>query len=242
MTQSPHAWPSVGHPRRRVGDVERAAAASTGADGVRPLDGATFAVVDVETSGLSPKRDRVLQVAVVAARADGTVVESWSSYVRPRSFPFVRLGPRHVHGIRRRDLRHAPRPADVLAELDRRLDGRVLTAHGIGFDVAFLRSEAQRAGQRFSPRAQVCTLTIARRLDPGNTHSHRLGDLCARYAIPLDNAHDALADATATAALLPHLIAATGATTVGELEELSRRSGRAPGAPCAPPGHATAAG
>ena len=43
-----------------------------------------FAVVDVETSGLSSRSHRILQVAVVRARADGTVIDRWCSYVRPR--------------------------------------------------------------------------------------------------------------------------------------------------------------
>ena len=49
------------------------------------LDEQRFAVVDVETSGLSPRRHRILQVAVVQARADGTILDEWASDVRPRS-------------------------------------------------------------------------------------------------------------------------------------------------------------
>ena len=43
-----------------------------------------FAVVDVETSGLSPRRHRVLQVAVVVVDADGRVLDTWVSLLRPR--------------------------------------------------------------------------------------------------------------------------------------------------------------
>ena len=212
------------------------------AGAARPLGETTFAVVDVETSGLSARRHRLLQVAVVVARSDGTVVESWSTYVRPRFRLVARLGPRHIHGITRRRLKGAPQLAEAIEQIEQRLAGHVLTAHNLGFDQAFLRAGARRSGRRLPNAPEVCTLTIARRMDPENTYSHRLADLCSRYSIRLDDAHDALADATATAALLPHLIAGSGATTLDELEQLSRRIERAPvepsldQAPATPPG------
>lgn len=186
---------------------------------------ATFAVVDVETTGFSARRHRILQVAVVEARADGTVTDRWVTYVRPRFRWFRRLGPTHIHGIRRRDLRGAPLLPDALAEVARRLEGRVLTAHNLGFDRAFLKAGARRTGTRLAHDGEVCTLVLARRLDPGNEWSHKLADLCARYAVPLEHAHDALADAEATAALLPHLLGEAGVSTLGELAGILARRG-----------------
>ncbi len=63
----------------------------------------------------------------------------------------------------------------------------------------------------------LCTLTMSRRLDPDRQLSHRLTDLCARYDIELVRPHDALADADATAAVLPHLLRAHGITTSAQL-------------------------
>ena len=65
-----------------------------------------FAVVDVETSGLRPGRDHVLQIAVVTVDASGDVVDRWSTLVRRRRW-WHRVGPRHIHGITRRSLRSA---------------------------------------------------------------------------------------------------------------------------------------
>ncbi len=67
----------------------------------------------------------------------------------------------------------------------------------------------------------LCTLTMSRRLDPDRQLSHRLGDLCARYGIELVRPHDALADADATAAVLPHLLRAHGITTSAQLAVVS---------------------
>lgn len=182
-----------------------------------PLDDLRFAVVDLETSGLSPRRHQILQVAVVVVDAEGHVIERWSSLVRPRHGVWSRVGPRHVHGITRRRLIGAPRVAPVLDTMTSLLDGAVFTAHNAAFDAAFLTAAAARSGVQLALPQTVCTLQLSRRLDPERSLSHRLGDACARHGIHVDNPHDALADAEATAALLPHLIRAHGATTLDQL-------------------------
>lgn len=205
-----------------------------------------FAVVDVETSGLSSRSHRILQVAVVRARADGTVIDRWCSYVRPRWRWFARMGPTHIHGIHRRHVRRAPTADAVLTELGRRIDGAVLTAHNLRFDWGFLARAAARADRPLPTGPRLCTLQLARApyaaadaaaadhavvsgvgvgLPPTDAPrpSFRLGDLCIAYGIPLINAHDALADAEATAGLLPHLLHAAGVTTTDQLAQLVER-------------------
>lgn len=187
------------------------------ADGAFPR----FAVVDIETSGLSTRRHRILQVAVVTVEG-GAVVDEWSSLIRLR-WPLGRVGPRRVHGITRARLRGAPRQADVLTELAARLDGAVFTAHNVGFDWPFIQRAAQRSHVPISPDARLCTLRLSRSLDPERERSHRLSDLCERYGISNDRPHDALHDARATAAALPHLLAEHEVTTVDELGSLYER-------------------
>lgn len=182
------------------------------------LGAARFAVVDVETSGLRPRRHRVLQVAVVVTDAEGQVLSEWSTYVRPRWWRIARLGPRHVHGITRAMVRDAPREAEVIAELAARLHGTVLTAHNAGFDLAFLHRAARRAGVAWPTDGRpLCTLRMSRALDPERRLSHRLADLCQRYGVQPGRAHDALADAEATAAVLPHLLRALQVRTIDDL-------------------------
>jgi DNA polymerase III epsilon subunit family exonuclease len=174
-----------------------------------------FAVVDVETNGLSSRRHRVLQVAVVRVQGDGTILDHWSTLVRPG---FSRVGrSTRVHGLTRRSLRGAPRFADVAEELIDRLDGTVLTGHNVGFDWAFLRRGLRRGGHPVPDAVRLCTLRLSRSLDPTGDSSHRLTELCTRYGISLTRAHDALADATATAQLLPHLLDAAAITDAEHL-------------------------
>lgn len=176
-----------------------------------------FAVVDVETSGLSTRRHRILQIGVVTVHADGTVVDEWSTLVRLRR-PWSRVGPRRVHGIRRRQLRGAPRAEQAMREFAARIDGAVFTAHNAGFDAAFLQRAAARVGIPIDLGRRLCTLDLSRRLDPDRQLTHGLAAVCARYEVTIERHHDALCDARATAAVLPHLLAAHGVTDDQSLE------------------------
>lgn len=188
----------------------------------QPIDETRFAVVDVETSGLSIRRHHVLQVGVVVVTGTGQVLDRYSSLIAPRYRWWFRVGPKHIHGITRRQLRAAPPVNEVLGTLESKLRGARFVAHNADFDVAFLRKAARRAGVDLRLEAPLCTLRLSRRLDPERLHSHRLGDLCHRYGVELVKPHDAMADADATAALLPHLLAAAGVTSVDQLALVGR--------------------
>jgi DNA polymerase-3 subunit epsilon len=180
-----------------------------------------FAVVDIETSGLSTRRHRILQVAVVTLE-NGCVVDEWSSLLK-LSWPLQRVGPRKVHGIDRKMLRTAPPRRDVLAELAQRLDGAVFTAHNVRFDWPFISRATAKAGITMATPRRLCTLRLSRQLDPDRTMSHRLVDVCDRYGIVNARPHDALYDARATAAILPHLLRAHGVRSEADLDPLYER-------------------
>jgi DNA polymerase III subunit epsilon len=178
-----------------------------------------FAVVDVETSGLSTTRNRILQIGLVTVESDGTVVDQWSTLVGLR-WPWSRVGPRRVHGITRRALRGAPPARDAIHELRERLAGSVFTAHNAEFDAVFVERAADRAGVPIVLGRRLCTLQLSRRLDPDRQLTHGLADLCARYDVTLDRHHDALSDARAAAGVLPHLLAAHGVRDEADLDAL----------------------
>src|SRR5436190_11312780 len=155
---------------------------------VRPTLDERFAVVDVETSGLSTRRHRVLQMAVVTMSADGEVLDRWATLVRAR---FGRVGPTHIHGLTAREVRRAPTFVDVAPELVRRLDGAVFTAHNVAFDWAFVSQALRRAGYQAPDAARLCTMRLSRATTAEAT-SHRLVDVCERHGIAIGRAHDAL--------------------------------------------------
>lgn len=180
-----------------------------------------FAVVDVETSGLSQRWNRVLQIGVVTVAADGAVLDEWETLVKLR-WPLQRVGPTRIHGISRRTLKGAPDLGDALDELGARLNGSIFTAHNAAFDAGFLDRAARKRPTadpvRVGLRPALCTLRMSRRLDPERQMSHRLADVCQRYDVDLERPHDALADAAATAAVLPHLLRDHGVTDADQLQ------------------------
>ena len=190
-----------------------------------------FAVVDVETNGLSSRRDWVLQVAVITTTGDGEVLDRWSSSVRPR---FGRVGPTHIHGLRAHDLKEAPTFADVAPDLVRRLDGAVFTAHNAEFDWGFVARALRRAGYRAPDTTRLCTARLSRAV-AREAPSHRLVDVCERHGIVITRAHDAAADAEATAAVLPFLFADGALESADDLTPHLRGNGCAWPAWSSPP-------
>jgi len=168
-----------------------------------------FAVVDLETSGLDTRRHRILQLGMVTVDASGAVHDEWETFVRLK-WPLGSVGPTHVHGITRSMLRGSPRLHDVLDEFEERLGDSLFVAHNSRFDGEFLARAASHRRSRpalsTSLEHRLCTLRMSRRLDPHRELSHRLGDVCERYAVTLDRPHEALSDARATASILPHLL------------------------------------
>ena len=204
---------AVLHPGRRVGCMDEQLGDQ--------LDEMRFAVVDVETSGLSLRRHHVLQIGLVVVDGNGRVLDRWSSLVAPRRRWWFRVGPVGIHGIRRQMVLDAPPGRDVLSEFAARLGDAHFVAHNADFDANFLRKASKTHGVVLPIVDPLCTLTLSRRLDPDRQLSHRLADLCARYGIELVRPHDALADADATAAVLPHLLRAHGITSAAQLSVTS---------------------
>ena len=181
----------------------------------------SFSVLDIETSGLSTRRHRILQVAVARVER-GSIVGEWSSLVSLR-WPWQRVGPRRVHGISRSQLRGAPASNDVLGEFASLTAGTVLVAHNMRFDWPFIERAARRGHIEVVPAARLCTLSMSRRLDPDRELSHRLGDVCQRYDIVNERPHDAVFDARVTALVLPRLLAALGVERAADLEPYYER-------------------
>ena len=165
-----------------------------------PFNEASFACFDFETTGFSPKRDRVIEVAVVTV-THGTVGSSWTSLINPGDD--VELGATHIHGIKRDWIRSAPSFAEVAGTLFSLFDGKVLVAHNANFDLGFLRSEMSRAqllakGTLFPHWDTMKAADFA----PSLPASRKLVDVAASFGVEIANAHQALDDALAVAEIV----------------------------------------
>jgi len=152
---------------------------------------ADLAVVDVETTGLDPQTDRVIEVGIVHMRA-GEIIERWGQLIDPgREIPpeVVKLT-----GIQPEDLVGKPRFADIASEVSARLEGRVLVAYNLAFDSTFIRNELKRADTHFPEGPALDPLVFARELQKSDG-SKRLAKVAERLGIRLEEAHRAVNDA-----------------------------------------------
>ncbi len=161
-----------------------------------------YAVVDVETTGLSPSRDRIVQISVRQMSSSGALEDGWTSLVDPGRDP----GPTEIHGIRPADLAGAPRFKDVAASVINMLDRRILVAHNARFDWSFLDTECGRAGTALPPTSRLCTVSLTRRLELP-LDNMRLASVAAYWGVPQLRAHDAEDDVRVTTEVARHSLA-----------------------------------
>ena len=209
---SPFSSPATGAaPIDRSGKITRISESgstdcsnSAGIDGINRVEfDAPLAVIDLETTGLSPRKDRIIEIGIVFLDSHGFKEAEFSTLVNPERDP----GASFIHHITAADVQDAPLFAELLPELQDQLAGRIMVAHNVQFDLGFLNTEFVRAGSDFRIRAArtICTLDQSRiYCAPG---SHALGKLISRLGIPVRPSHRALDDARAAAALLQFYLA-----------------------------------
>ena len=161
----------------------------------------TIAVIDFETTGISPGQGaRATEIAAVLVQ-DGQIVGRFQSLMNSGAWvpPFIE----QLTGISNAMLRAAPPARAVMREVAQFTKGCPLVAHNAAFDRVFWRTELALADcEPDAAHAFVCTVLLSRRLYP-HADNHRLGTLAKLHALPsAGRAHRALADAEVTANLL----------------------------------------
>ncbi len=196
--------------------------------GRTPWREAGFCVVDLETTGLDPRRDEIVSFAALAVQGGRVQLESAvQRLVRPQRA--VSVESVRIHGLRQADLETAPSLDDVLDELLRALTGRVLVAHAVWIERAFLRPVLRRHGIGLR-RPAVDTSLLGRlwlQLRDGESPRHiGLADLCEALGVPSHRPHTATGDALSAAQALLALatkLEAGGPETVASLARADQR-------------------
>lgn len=155
----------------------------------------TYVALDLETTGLNPKLDRIIEVGAVRVEK-GREKDTFQSLVNP----FRRLDERvaALTGITQDMLEGAPAEEEVLPKLLSFIGGDILVGHRILFDFSFIRKAAVNRKLPFEKNG-IDTLKLSRKFLP-DLQSRRLADLCTYYRIE-HTAHRALGDAQATSQL-----------------------------------------
>lgn len=124
--------------------------------------GPGFAVVDIETTGLSVNGDRIVEIAIVQADSQVLHLQEWSTRVNPEGT----VGSTHIHGITQADVANSPTFAQIAPTVAAFLHGRDLVAHNAKFDLGFIHNEFHRAGWEVPLVPFLCTLSSAREYLP----------------------------------------------------------------------------
>jgi DNA polymerase III subunit epsilon len=191
-----------------------------------PWRRARFAVVDLETTGLDPKRDEIISFASVPVEEGRAVVGAvHTAIVRPSRMPEAETI--RIHGLRPSDLAGAPALPDAIDSIVESLTGRVVVAHCAWVERAFLGAALHKIGLRLAEPV-LDTAALASHLfgasADGGEQIPELSDTARRLGLPVHRPHHADGDALTTAQLFIALIAHLDRIepqTIGSMARLS---------------------
>lgn len=180
-----------------------------------------LAIVDLETTGADPHRDRITEIAILRIE-DGRLAARWSSLIDPG----IPIPPRiqAFTGITDDMVARAPAFGTVADEISERLAGAVFVAHNARFDFGFLRAAFAALGQVFDP-AVLCTVKFSRALSPEHAR-HGLDAIVAREGYIITDRHRALTDADIVWRFLQDAVARHPAERIDHALAKARSSGR----------------
>ena len=145
--------------------------------------------LDLETTGATPLKDRITEIGLVRFE-NGVEICRWQTLVNPETSipPFIQ----GLTGITNDMVQNAPTFAEVADELAAYLEGSVMAAHNVRFDLGFLKSEYRRIGQTLKQKV-LCTVKLSRQLYP-QYHKHSLNAIMERHQLTTEARHRAMGD------------------------------------------------
>lgn len=162
-----------------------------------------FVCIDLETTGISTRRGRVIEIGAVRFNSKGQLTREFSSLAFP-GHGYLH-GAEFIHGISQPEVEAAPPVATVLRQLIDFIGDRVIVAHNLPFENRFLASELERAALEPGDGVGFCTYSAARRLVSTGTN-HKLATLAHHFGIKQSSSHRALPDARVGAHLAHKLL------------------------------------
>jgi DNA polymerase-3 subunit epsilon len=150
-----------------------------------------FVCVDLETTGLDPKNDRIIEAAFVKFKIDQPL-DSYETLIDPQCpIPEETIA---IHHITNAMVAGKPTIAEILPILLKLIDNHIIVGHGIGMDIAFLLSACKQheIPTTLSKNESIDTLRLARLY--GESPSNSLETLRQHFNITAEGAHRAMSD------------------------------------------------
>jgi predicted DnaQ family exonuclease/DinG family helicase len=177
-----------------------------------------YVALDLETTGLDPERDAIIEIGAVKFQAD-EVLDAFSTFVnpgRPIPHPITELT-----GIQDQDVAEAPNLHSVLPRLSHFVGERPIIGHSVQFDMAFIRPHAHLLENETLDTFELATVLITR------AERYSLESLAYLLEIELEQAHRALDDAQATHRLFQALLRRAACLPPRALKEIVGHGERA---------------
>lgn len=175
-----------------------------------------YAVIDVETTGLSPRAEKITEIAIYTHNGE-RIIEEFSTLINPeKKIPFQIT---RLTGINNQMVKDAPKFYEIAKKIIEITEGKILVGHNVSFDYNFIKSEFKSLGYDFNSKT-LCTVKLARKLIPGKK-SYGLGNLCKELNIQILDRHRASGDALATTKVLELLLSVDQAAADKSLKDFN---------------------
>ncbi|MGM0395525.1 MAG: PolC-type DNA polymerase III [Bacillota bacterium] len=181
-----------------------------------------FVVFDLETTGLSPKNNKITEIGAVKI-LNGEIVDSFSQLINPE-IPIPELIIK-LTGITDEMVSEKPIIDDVLPQFREFIGDSVLVAHNASFDMGFIREAFRNIGIRLE-NPVMDTLELSRAMFPG-MKSHKLNLVAKHLKVELKNHHRAVDDAVATANILLRILELLEERNLETLADINGLTGNA---------------
>jgi len=160
-----------------------------------------YSIIDIETTGLSPEKEKITEIAIYIH--DGNkIVDEFVSLINPeRPIPYFIT---RLTGITNDLVENAPKFYEIAKKIIEITENRIFVAHNAEFDFGFIKAEFASLGYEFK-RDRLCTVKLSKKIIPGHK-SYSLGKLTEELGIEIKGRHRAAGDAFATVRLFEHLL------------------------------------
>ncbi|MDA3891528.1 MAG: exonuclease domain-containing protein [Salinivirgaceae bacterium] len=160
-----------------------------------------YAIIDIETTGGSPKTEKITEIAIFVHDGE-KVIEEFETLINPEMYipPYIT----GLTGITNEMVASAPKFYEVAKQIVNITEDTIFVAHNVNFDYGFVKQEFKNLGFGYE-RKILDTIRLSRKLLPGHA-SYSLGKICDDLDIKINGRHRAAGDALATVKLFELLL------------------------------------